>query len=564
MLKTLSIKAKIMILVLGGILLMTLFAMGKQYVDFENTLSAAKKTRATRVRATFKNALDQNLQNLSLAMETLATNQEVIRAFAAGDRETLVRDLAPYNEKLKKEYDIDQFQFHTPPATSFLRLHQPDKFGDDLSSFRNTVVEANRNKKRVVGLEVGVGGPGLRVVYPIATESGHIGSVEFGGSIGGLLNNLKQTFGIEYGIGIRPEVFKKAKRLKAGSADILADNLVFYDTSSDLAKNIVKSYTAGKDEYEVNGRLFVTYPVALTDYQGQEIGYILVIDNVQEIVDDLQKKLLANLGINLLIAVLLLVVLFFSVRKAFLPLNDAIGVFDRIARGDLNAEIRVEREDEIARMLVALRNMVANLRKTAEMAEQIAQGDLDVEVAMLSDEDVLGKSLSAMVDNLRKTAANAAKIAEGDLGVEVRLLSDRDTLGRSLTTMIAKLRGVIADVHAAADQVAGGSQELSGSSQQVSQGASEQAAAIEEISSAMEELAGTVAQSAENAVQTEKIAIEAAKMASESGKAVSGTVAAMREISDKIAIIEEIARQTDLLALNAAIEAARAGEHGKG
>ncbi|HIJ91306.1 MAG TPA: HAMP domain-containing protein [Deltaproteobacteria bacterium] len=543
---------------------MTLFNMGKQYVDFDNTLASAKKTRAARVRATFKNSLDQQLQNLSLAMETLTKNKEVVRSFAEGNREALIQDLGKYNEKLKKQYDIDQFQFHTPPATSFLRLHKPEKFGDDLSAFRSMVVEANQNKKNVVGLEVGVGGPGLRVVFPVSYEDKHVGTVEFGGSISGLLNNLKETFGIDYAIGIRPDVFKKAQRPEKKETDILADNLVFYATSSELAKNIVSSYSAGKDEYKLNGKFFITYPLVLTDYQGQEIGYILVMDDVQDIVDDLQKKLIANLGINFLIAAIILAVLFFFIRKAFLPINDAIVTFDRIAGGDLTVEIKVEKKDEVAQMLVAIKNMVANLRKTARMAEQIALGDLDVQVEILSDKDVLGKSLANMVENLRRTAANAELIAKGDLRVDVKLLSAKDTLGKSLSAMIEKIRQIITDVRAAADQVASGSQELSSSSEQVSQGASEQAAAVEEISSSMEELAGTVAQTADHARETASIATKTAADAVAGGKAVAETVAAMQHIAEKIELIEEIARQTNLLALNAAIEAARAGEHGKG
>ncbi|MDG4474563.1 methyl-accepting chemotaxis protein [Thiovibrio frasassiensis] len=543
---------------------MTLFNMGKQYVDFDKTLASAKKTRAARVRATFNNSLAQQLQNLSLAMETLTMNKEVVRLFAEGNREALVQDLAKYNEKLKKEYDIAQFQFHTPPATSFLRLHKPEKFGDDLSAFRSTVVEANQSKKNVVGLEVGVGGPGLRVVFPVSYENNYVGTVEFGGSISGLLNNLKETFGIEYGIGIRPEVFKKAQRPEKKETDVLADNLVFYVTSSELAKSIIGTYMAGKDEYKINGKLFITYPLQLTDYQGQEIGSILVMDDVQDIVDDLQKKLIANLGINLMIAAIILAALFFFIRKAFLPINGAVVTFDRIAEGDLTVDIKVDRQDEVSQMLVAMKNMVANLQKTAQMAEQIALGDLDVKVTVLSDKDVLGKSLAKMVENLKLTAANAEMIANGNLMVDVKLLSDKDALGRSLAAMIQKLRQVISDVRAAADQVASGSQELSSSSEQVSQGASEQAASVEEISASMEELASTVAQTADHARQTAAISNRTAADAVEGGKAVAETVSAMRHIAEKIELIEEIARQTNLLALNAAIEAARAGEHGKG
>ena len=563
MLKNFSIKAKIMALVLSGILLMTLLNMGKQFHDFGNTLAAEKKRRAARVAGIFKGSLDQQLQNLSLAMETLTNNPAIVRAFAEADREGLLRDLGQYNEKLRDAYDIDQFQFHTPPAVSFLRLHQPAQYGDDLSSFRSTVVEVNRSRKTALGLEVGRGGPGLRVVAPLFLEGRHLGSVEFGGSIRGAVNKLQETFGINYAIGIQPEFFKQAGR-SAEATDIVADNLVFYTTSSELARTLLAGYAPEKDEYTINERLQITYPLALTDYQGREIGYILAIEDVQEMADKLRSELVANLGINLLVAAGILLTLFVFVRRAFLPLDGAIVTFDQISKGDLTVELEAEGKDEIARMLGAMRSMVANLRQTAQAAAQIATGDLEVQMRILSEKDVLGKSLANMVETLRKTAANAETIAAGDLRVKVELLSDRDTLGKSLTAMIERLRQIMLDVRAAADQVAAGSEELSGSSQQVSQGASEQAAAVEEISSAMEELASTVAQTADHARQTAGIANKTSAEAVDGGKAVAETVAAMQHIAEKIELIEEIARQTNLLALNAAIEAARAGEHGKG
>jgi len=172
--------------------------------------------------------------------------------------------------------------------------------------------------------------------------------------------------------------------------------------------------------------------------------------------------------------------------------------------------------------------------------------------------------MQSMVANLRITADIATQIAAGDLTVSPKPLSAKDTLGTALEQMVERLRDVVADAIAAAENVSAGSQELSASSEQVSQGATEQASAAEEASSSMEEMAANIKQNADNAAQTEKIARQSAKDAEMSGSAVSRAVEAMRTIAQKIGIVQEIARQTDLLALNAAVEAARAGEHGKG
>jgi methyl-accepting chemotaxis protein len=206
------------------------------------------------------------------------------------------------------------------------------------------------------------------------------------------------------------------------------------------------------------------------------------------------------------------------------------------------------------------------LNVAARYIDRISKGDVPPRItdSYNGDFNTIKDNLNVLITALDKITSAAQQIAGGNLLVEVIPRSEHDELMKALAAMLKKLSSVVQDVQTAVDTVASGSQQGNSTAEQLSQGSTEQAASVQEVSSSMEQMSANIKQNAENASQTEKIALKAASDAKEGGDAVAQTVDAMKQIAGKTSIIGEIARQTNLLALNAAIEAARAGEHGKG
>ncbi len=88
------------------------------------------------------------------------------------------------HEDLKERYaylktlGIQQLHIHLPNNESFLRMHKPDEYGDDLTDIRPTVVYVNKYHEPIDGVEEGRLFNGLRFVFPLTYKGSHVGSIE--------------------------------------------------------------------------------------------------------------------------------------------------------------------------------------------------------------------------------------------------------------------------------------------------------------------------------------------------------------------------------------------------
>ena len=274
------------------------------------------------------------------------------------------------------------------------------------------------------------------------------------------------------------------------------DNDIIFASVLDRDGKLLTEYR--KKNAENTDFLECTSPIL---QQNEKIGTIKIGYATTPIKDALRSSriILLFLTIGMLLLVSLIVHRLFR-YLAVQPIGRLTSVLERIAEGDLSQTVETGSQDEIGQISNAMIKMVENLNDHAKNAERIALGDLNVNVRVLSEKDVLGKSMSSMVETLSGHAKIAERISNGDVMLTVKVLSENDSLGKSFAAMVEKLGRVATDVKTAAENVTGGSQQLSTGAEQLSQGNSEQAASAEEASSSVEEMNATIRQNADNAI----------------------------------------------------------------
>ena len=124
-------------LLIGAVVIFTAIELKKSVIRGEELKLIAKYNEVQR-------GFEDRAELATSLAQVVASMPEVQKAFGLRNREQLTKITLPFFRKEKEKLFLAQFQFHTAPATSFLRLHKLEKFGDDLSSIRQTVIEVNR------------------------------------------------------------------------------------------------------------------------------------------------------------------------------------------------------------------------------------------------------------------------------------------------------------------------------------------------------------------------------------------------------------------------------------
>jgi methyl-accepting chemotaxis protein len=438
---------------------------------------------------------------LAKAMATVvAATPEIQQEFAAGQRDALAERTVPLFQQLKKDYAVRQFQFHTPPATSFLRAHKPEKFGDDLSSFRKTVVETNKTRVPISGLEKGVAGLGIRGLMPIVNQGQHVGSVEFGLSFGqSFFDAFKDQYDVEIALYIPEGSAFKAFGTTMGDQEPV-DQQTLQQALSGTAVNTSQT---------LNELPFNVYSHEVQDFSGNSVGVLVLAKDRSFYVDQVNYIRNASISIGVFALLLGLAISWAIGRSISSPIRTAYEAMRDIARGegDLTRRLDTSGSDEVSQLSEAFNQFAEKIRQTVS---QVA----GVTVQLGTAAEQLAVITRETADGVQEQEQETSQVAT------------------AMNQMTATVQEVARN---AADAATSASKALD----ETEQGKMVVRSTINSISGLAEEINSAAEVINELETQSENI----------------GSV---------LDVIRGIAEQTNLLALNAAIEAARAGEQGRG
>lgn len=220
-----------------------------------------------------------------------------------------------------------------------------------------------------------------------------------------------------------------------------------------------------------------------------------------------------------------------------------------------------------------IRMIKRTLAEVTHAAQALAEGKVDIKLEKKSNDEMgmLIEHFQNAINNIRYQAQIAQEVADGNMMVDVHPKSEEDVMGIALNKMVRQNQYTLGNIKDAAYQVTTSSSQVASASEALAQGSTEQASAIEQITASIGDVAERTNKNASQANEAAQLMEQAIENVKKGNAEMQEMVLAMQDINTSsesifkiIKVIDDIAFQTNILALNAAVEAARAGEAGKG
>lgn len=271
---------------------------------------------------------EADIMMLSSALEVIIQDPLIKEIYLEKDREKLYGYAHPLFEELKTKYGITHWYFILPDGHTFLRMHNKDVFGDEITRF--TFYKARDTGKVGSGIELGKTAYALRVVMPYYNNGELIGYVELGQEIDHFLRILKEETENEFILVADKEFLDREKWASVRKIAGLRDNwddLEKYIVISHIheKETVMKCFTDENIEEGKRGRalfqeikekdnVYRCAGIPLTDAGDRHSGMLMSLINIDSYNSFARSSNLTILGFLVLIFILIILVSYFVFR----------------------------------------------------------------------------------------------------------------------------------------------------------------------------------------------------------------------------------------------------------
>ena len=359
-----SIRAK---LVVAIVTTLAVAAAGSALLVRQLYLRTARSTAGEALRgasAAYEDLEKNEVEKLTVILDTLVANTALRDAFAARDRDKLQAIALPIHQVLKADHGIGHWNFvDAETKRMFLRPHLPAKHDDVIE--RPALNKAIERRENSVGKELGKSAFALRVGRPFWGADGKlIGYIELGTEVDHFLGRMKIQTGNDFAMFIQKKLVDESEwaRTRGKARNTWNDwptVVLANSTTSDELLDEAAIAGAGADgtildEVERNGAYFARGVFPVRESSGKIVGGLVVRHDVTALHTDMQLGLLRALALLGGLAIVASILVYPVVdRLIFRRLRTMMGTMEdmsvRLAGGDysVGSVQRSLRKDEI-------------------------------------------------------------------------------------------------------------------------------------------------------------------------------------------------------------------------
>lgn len=125
------------------------------------------------------------------------------------------------------------------------------------------------------------------------------------------------------------------------------------------------------------------------------------------------------------------------------PIKKLTEAADKLAEGDLDVELRATSQDEIGAAMSSFGKAFSYIRSQAETANQIAAGNLTMEVKLNSDRDLLSTSMKKVIESLRLLIGELEYMSKEHTAGDIDIFMPEDKFHGSYKTVVKGVNDMV-------------------------------------------------------------------------------------------------------------------------